>query len=181
MASNDLSITCTKAQRLTAQPPPASTMSMSPNWPASVNKSRRFLMPHDAGKSLCGAARSFALQHRSALLHEHARAREPASPVPLLCKRLGLSLEWSFASSEEPCTVSLESATQEPRLAGIPFSVAWTRRHADYSSFLRAPDRVGAHCDFGAFAHAAHSVSAGAPSRLHLCAMNCFWTKSCAS
>jgi hypothetical protein len=70
------------------------------NWPASVNNSRHFLMPHDAGKSLCGTARSFALQHRSALLHEHARAREPASPVPGLCKRL--SLEWSFTPSEEP-------------------------------------------------------------------------------
>ena len=47
--------------------------------------------------------------------------REPASaPTPRLCKRLGLSLDWSFALSLGGMQVPLEPATQEP-LSGQNF------------------------------------------------------------
>src|SRR6476646_8324451 len=53
---------------------------------------RRFLTPHDAAEFLRGEARICALQHRSALLHEHVRARGPTpAAAPPLCDHLDLS------------------------------------------------------------------------------------------
>ena len=89
-----------------------------------------------AAESLGRAARISALQRRSALLPEPARAREPApAAVPHLCKRLGLS--WGFSFSPLVSPIALISHSNFDGQLGIAHTQkSFVRSHARFRGLL---------------------------------------------